>query len=75
MYSVNARDYFNCSPLLFQHHKTDAAKLKGCSKRRELMTTGHIVFCQFVYYNLGVDASHTRTVQVDSPCSCTSLTA
>ena len=31
MYSLNARDHFNCSPLLFSWpaHKTDAAKRKG----------------------------------------------
>ena len=31
MYSLNARDHFYCSPLLFhdQHHETDAAKWKG----------------------------------------------
>jgi len=27
MYSLNARDHFNCSPL--QHHEIDAAKWKG----------------------------------------------
>jgi len=32
MYSLHARDHFNCSPSFShdQHHKTDAAKRKGC---------------------------------------------
>jgi len=35
MYSLNARDHFNCSPPFShdQHHKTDAAKRKGGAEK------------------------------------------
>jgi len=42
VYSVNARDHFNCSPLLFAHHETDAAKQKGGGEGQVLTTNSWV---------------------------------
>jgi len=50
MYSLNARDHFNCSPSFShdQHHETDAAKWKGGVQYTKMTQTINTVYIQFL---------------------------